>query len=402
MKIGVRKHKSDRTIGVVSILLLILGLVVIYAIGPMRINFMNAAYGTSLDENYFFVHQAISVGLALIAFFVAVFWPYEKMRKLSLLLMVGGLMLCLVLVVLAEVGSAMAVCENGACRWIKFGGSFSLQPSEVVKLGLLMYLAQLTAKRKEEGKLKTTDFWVPFAIMSVLSVMFVVYFQQDLGSTVIVVAIIMAILFMSGVKMRVFMLVCAGVLVGGVGAIFASPHRVERLMTFTNAEDSDSYHIDNALMAIGTGGLTGVGVGNTVQATGYLPESINDSVFAVIGEAFGFLGLVLIIGCFFVLLFRIMKVYELRSDEEHGLIAVGVFAWVMTQVVVNICAMTGLFPLTGITLPLLSYGGTSMVFTAFALGLVMQLSRYSRRKVDVMEEERNMRRVSVSKRGVSR
>lgn len=389
-----RKHKSDRIIGVLTILLLIVGLIVIYAIGPMRVNFMNAAYGEEMDVNYYFTHQLVSVGLSVFAFFVAFKVPYDVMRKFALVFMAIGILACLVLAVAAEVGSSVAVCQNGACRWIRIGSALSFQPAEMLKLGLVLYLAQLAARRKVEGKLMKSDFWLPFLIMCVLSVMFVVYFQQDLGTTVVLVVIIMAILLMSGIEMKVFLIACGLLLVGGVGAIFASPHRMERLFTFTEAESADTYHIDNALLAIGTGGLTGVGVGNTVQATGYLPESINDSVFAVMGETFGFLGLLLVISCFGFLLFRIMKVVERGGNDEHKLVAVGVFAWVASQVGINICAMTGLIPLTGITLPLLSYGGTSMMFTAFGLGVVLQLSCYTRRVVN--EENIN----KISQRGI--
>ena len=158
-------------------------------------------------------------------------------------------------------------------------------------------------------------------------------------------------------------------------------------MTFINGEGSDNYHIENALIAIGTGGLTGVGVGNSVQATGYLPESINDSVFAVMGETFGFVGLVAILGVFVVLLLRVVRIGEYGKDDEERLIAIGVFAWIGVQMAVNIMAMTGLIPLTGITLPLLSYGGTSMMFVAIALGLVAQLSCYTRREKEIKQQK---------------
>lgn len=374
-----RKHKSDRAIGIITVILLIFGLVVIYAIGPMRANFMNSAYGLDYEENYFFKHQLLTVILSFGVFFAAFKIPYEKYRKFAKLFVVLGLLACLLLAILAAVNSSLAVCELGACRWISLGGLGSFQPAELLKMGLVFYLAQLVAARKREEKLEKNDFWIPFSIVSVLSIIFVVFFQQDLGSTVVIVAIILAILLMSGMPWKNVAIVIGVIALGGVASILISPHRMERLMTFTSSEGSDSYHIDNALLAIGTGGFTGVGVGNTVQATGYLPESINDSVFAVIGETFGFLGLLLVLVCFTILLFRILKVVEFAPEDEYGLIAVGVFAWVGAHVVINVAAMTGLIPLTGITLPLLSYGGTSMIFISAMLGLVMQLSCYSKR-----------------------
>ena len=393
-----RKHKSDRIIGIITMFLLVLGLVVIYAIGPMRANFMNVAYGTNYSENYFFVHQLISVVMAVVTFFLVFKIPYEKIRKLSKIMIFVGILSCAALAILAAVNSPLASCQLGACRWIKIGSVASFQPAEFLKLGLVLYFAQLVTERKKEGKLDTNDFWIPFGVVSALSILFVVYFQQDLGSTVVIVAILMAILLMSGIPLKKVGIVAGILLVGGVISILISPHRMERVMTFTDAENSDSYHIDNALLAIGTGGFGGVGVGNTVQATGYLPESINDSVFAVMGETFGFLGLMLVVVCFTILLFRILRIVEFCGEEEYGLIASGVFAWVAAHVVINIAAMTGLFPLTGITLPLLSYGGTSMLFTAAGLGLCLQLSCYSKRKIEVLNEKKK-RATTITTRG---
>jgi len=230
-----------------------------------------------------------------------------------------------------------------------------------------------------------------------LSLFFVVIVQKDLGSGLPILAIALAVLFSAGVSKKIMVFVLVAVLVLGVGAILTSEHRRERVATFFGAEssemaeDADSYHIDNALIAIGTGGMFGVGVGNSVQATGYLPESINDSVFAIIGETFGFIGVLLVLTIFMVLLLRILKVADCSVDREKSLAAVGVFAWIATQTVVNVAAMTGLIPLTGITLPLLSYGGTSMLTLAAGLGLVMQISMYTSR-TEILDSEREVKK----------
>ena len=134
-------------------------------------------------------------------------------------------------------------------------------------------------------------------------------------------------------------------------------------------------------------------MGNSVQATGYLPESINDSVFAIMGETFGFIGLAAIIAIFGIMLIRMLKVAENTADLDSRLLIIGVFSWTLAQVVVNIMAMTSLVPVTGITLPLLSYGGTSMVFIAFAIGEVCQLSCYTSREVNKNEDISSRRRV---------
>ena len=374
-----RRHKSDRIIGALTVVLLGVGLIVIYTIGPMRVNVLNATYGSNYSENYFVIRQAINVILSLIVLVVAFKLPYQVIRKFSKVVMFGGLALSALLAILAVAGSSLAKCELGACRWFDFGG-LSFQPAEVLKIGLVLYLAGLMAERKKEGKLSSLDFWIPFAVVSGLSLLFVVVIQKDLGTGVSLMAIILAMLFMSGVKIQYFIATLGVVAACGVVAIVSSPHRVERLLTFNSEDSSDTYHIENAMIAIGTGGLLGVGIGNSVQATGYLPESINDSVFAVMGETFGFVGLVVIVGCFTILLMRLLRTANYLQDTEESLVVVGVFAWATAHVVINIASMTGLIPLTGITLPLLSYGGTSMLFTAAARGLALQLSCYTSRE----------------------
>lgn len=381
-----RRHKSDRAIGALTVVLLGIGLIVIYAIGPMRVNVLNATYGSNYSENYFVIRQAINVILSLIVLIIAFKLPYQFMRKFSKVVMFGGLGLSALLAFLAMIGSGLAKCELGACRWFEIG-SLSFQPAEVLKIGLVLYLAGLMAERKKEGKLSSLDFWVPFTVVSGLSLFFVVVVQKDLGTGVSLMAIILAMLFMSGVKIQYFLATLGVIGACGMVAIISSPHRIERLLTFNSEDSSDTYHIENAMIAIGAGGLFGVGIGNSVQATGYLPESINDSVFAVMGETFGFVGLVAIVGCFTALLMRLLRTANHLQDTEESLVVVGIFAWATAHVVINIASMTGLIPLTGITLPLLSYGGTSMLFTAAALGLALQLSCYTSREARTEEKE---------------
>ncbi len=368
-----------------TLILLIAGLIIIYAIGPMRANFLNAAYGGNISENHFFVRQLINVIISIGAFIVAFKFPYEKSRKWGKWILVAGIVLSAGLWILAKAGSSLAKCELGACRWINIGSFGSIQPAEFLKLGLVIYLAQLASSRKAEKKLNKSDFWLPAGVMSLLSLFFVVVVQKDLGTGVVLIAIILGMIFASGVEVKRFCLVLAAILAAGVLVIVTSPHRVERVKTFFNGEGADTYHIENAMIAIGTGGFTGVGVGNSVQATGYLPESINDSVFAIMGETFGFVGLGLVIVVFVVMLTRVLRVAERGSNDEQKLVATGVFSWIAVQMAVNIMAMTGLIPLTGITLPLLSYGGTSMMFVTLALGLVEQLSCYTKREKELKQ-----------------
>ena len=382
-----RKHKSDLVILFSTLGLMALGLIIIYAIGPMRANVLNSTYGQNYDSNYFFLGQLRSVGLSLVAFFAAFkLIPYSFIKKYAKPLMIVALILSGLLWVLALSGSSLAKCELGECRWYNLG-PISFQPAELLKLALVIYLADFISRKKEEGDVgKWREFWLPLLIVCGLSLFLVVIAQGDLGTGVALISIIFGTLLVSGISMKQYLIMIALVLVVAVGAVATSSHRMERvnawLTTLTSGESSNStYHIENAMLAIGTGGLFGVGIGNSVQATGYLPESINDSVFAIMGETFGFVGLFVIISIFGIMLTRMLKVAETTSASNERVFIVGVFSWTLAQVVVNIMAMTSLVPVTGITLPLLSYGGTSMVFIAFAIGLVLQLSCYTSREV---------------------
>ena len=393
-----RKHKSDLGILFATLGLMALGLIVIYAIGPMRANVLNSTYGSNYDSNYFFWGQLRSVALSLIAFFAAFKWiPYQYIQKVAKPLMILALVLSGLLWILSLVGSSLVKCELGECRWFNLGG-ISFQPAELLKLGLVIYLADFLARKKSEGTVgDLREFWLPLAIICGVSLFLVVIAQGDLGTGVALISIILGSLLASGVPAKQYLILLTIIVIAAVGAVAFSGHRMERvdawLTTLTGGESTDStYHVDNAMLAIGVGGFFGVGIGNSVQATGYLPESINDSVFAIMGETFGFVGLFLIIAVFAALLLRMLKVAEHTAGDEERIMIVGIFAWTFAQVVVNIMAMTSLVPVTGITLPLLSYGGTSMAFIAFAIGLVLQFSCYTSREVIVKDEDISSRR----------
>ena len=381
-----RKHKSNLVILFCTLGLMILGLIVIYAIGPMRANVLNSTYGTDYGANDFFFGQLRSVLISIAAFFVAFkVIPYKYIRKAAKPIIIVALLLSGLLWILALSGSSLAKCELGECRWYNLG-PVSFQPAEFLKLALVIYLADFLARKKEQGEIgKFKEFWLPIIIVAGLSLGLVVVAQGDLGTGVALIAILFGMLLVAGVPTKQFLIMVAIVTVIAVGSVATSSHRRARIdawvATISGSESSDStYHIENAMLAIGTGGFTGVGIGNSVQATGYLPESINDSVFAIMGETFGFIGLFLIIAVFGAMLLNMLKVAGHTAPMDERLVVVGVFCWTLAQVAVNIMAMTGLVPVTGITLPLLSYGGTSMVFLAYALGLVLQISCYTSRE----------------------
>jgi len=404
---SVRRHRPDYYIVLFMGLLMLCGLIIIYAIGPQRANVLNNSYGSDYSDSYFFVKQAISLGLSLAAFgvmsAVSYLWVIKNGSKLLLI----GLAACAVLAVAGWAHLGIAQESLGATRWFNLGPLGSLQPAEILKFGILVFVAGFLGTKAKQGRVNDIQgTLVPIVIITALSMFFIIIIQQDLGTGIALTSIIAAMLLIAGISKRIGLIIAAGVLVLGMGLVMVAPHRMDRITTFfrgdnSSTSDTGSYHVENAKIAIGTGGLFGVGVGNSVQATGYLPEAINDSVFAIMGETFGFVGLVTILGLFGSLLMRLLKVMDHLVDLRLKLLVAGVFGWLGAHVILNVASMIGIFPLTGITLPLLSFGGTSMIFIAAALGLTFQLSRYtvhpSRLKETSYEDSSSRRRVGRSR-----
>ena len=403
--VSIRRHRPMYQIALYMGLLLMLGLVVMYALGPQRANVLNYAYGTHYDSNFFFNKQLVSVVIAVAAFAVCALLPLAWVNKYAKQIFLTGLVLCVLLVIMGAVlHLPIAKDTNGAYRWFYLGQLGSLQPSELLKYGVLVFLAGFLSKRVKQEKINDIqETLVPVAVLAGISLIVVVFLQKDLGTGMSLVAIIMAMLVVSGMNGKTIAKVLGAVLILGVLMIAMSPHRIERVVTFLQgdsrrsaSQDDGDYHIQQARIAIGSGGLLGLGIGKSVQATGYLPEAINDSIFAVMGETFGFLGLMAILALFTALLLSILRVSARLPDMRLRLAAAGVFGWVASHVIMNIAAMTGVAPLTGIPLPLLSYGGTSMMFIAAALGLVFQISRYTSHKP--LEEGSNGKNLSGRRR----
>ncbi len=379
----VRKHRPDYQIALYTAILMLLGLVIMYAIGPQRANILNSANGSSFSESYFFIKQVVSILMASIAFVGMALIPYMIVLKRASALLILGLSACVLLAFASLLNLPFAQPINGANSWFSLGALGTIQPSEILKFGLLAYLAVFLGARAKEGAIND---WkrtlLPTLIVSGISLFLVVVVQKDLGTGTALLAIIATMLFVAGVNRRWMMIFAAGIVALGFLVIVTQPHRVARMMTFlqgdsTSVTDPGSYHIEHAKIAIGTGGMFGVGIGKSVQATGYLPEVINDSIFAVMGEIFGFVGLASLLAVFVALMMRLLRVVDHLVDVRLKLLAAGVFGWFGSHVILNIAAIIGIFPLTGITLPLVSFGGTSMLFMAAALGLVFQLSRYT-------------------------
>jgi cell division protein FtsW len=389
-ELTVRRHRPDYYIVLFTGILMLIGLVVMYAIGPQRAHAMNLTFGTdSYSDTYFFIKQFVSLTFAAAVFWLVAKTPFSFFRRYTTLLLMTALGACILLAILGAMGLGIAPNINGAVRWFNFGALGSIQPAEYLKFALLLFVACFLGLKYKQGEVNNISATlVPLAVLTGVIVFVIVSLQKDMGTGLALIAIVATMLFTAGLNMRYGLAVVGVMALAGFLLIVSAPHRMERVAAFfagdsTSTNDPETYHIEHAKIAIGSGGPTGVGIGNSVQATGYLPEAVNDSVFAIMGETFGFVGLVSILGLFFALLMRVLRVADHLPDITARLVVAGVFGWLGAHVVLNVAAMTGLVPLTGITLPLLSFGGTSMVFVAGALGLVFQLSKHTTRYTEV-------------------
>jgi cell division protein FtsW len=355
-------------------ILVLLGLIIIYAISPP----LAARAGQDLDPNHYMYRQLLYLLVGVGAFSVTFLTPADWWRKIQGKLMIGGLILGTSPFILQA--TPIGLCANGACRWLDFG-VISFQPAEIMKFALVVFLASFLAARMQQGKVN--DFQatlVPVALTLLAMAVIVIGLQADLGTGITIFGIAVTMLFVAGLNTRLLLVSLGAVLV--VGGLFTllAPHRIERVLTFLNSaspDDSAGYHINQALIAVGSGGLTGKGLGQSIQAFGYLPEAANDSIFAILAEIFGFLGTVAVLAIFAALLVRLLHIMDNSANPYYRLVMAGIFGWVFSHTVVNVGAMLGIFPLTGITLPFVSFGGTSLLFMLAAMGLALQISRFT-------------------------
>lgn len=388
-----RKHRPDYKIFLFMAIIMLVGLIVMYAIGPQRANLLNHAYGTDYSSSYFFIKQLSSIAIALFVFFIMSIIPYTFWLRNAKKILLAGLLACSILAIAGLANWGIAQCSLGACRWFDLGSLGSFQPAELLKFGILLFLTVFLAQRIKSGKINDKDeTLIPLIILVSIGLFFIVVLQKDLGTGISLVGIVASMLIVGGLDIKVGLVLSAILILASVLLILIAPHRLERVATFfkfdnSSTSDADSYHIEHAKIALGTGGLFGVGIGNSVQATGYLPEAINDSVFAIMGETFGFVGLMVILLLFLSIMLRILKNMDYLPNYRQKLLVAGVFGWFASHVILNIASMIGVFPLTGITLPLLSFGGTSLIFVSAALGLVFQLSRYTVHPSRIKEDQ---------------
>jgi len=319
------------------------------------------------NQYYYLQEQAKWLVLGFVICIIFSCIDYRLWKRIAFPVMIGTiLLLCIVLI------PGIGIKALGAKRWINLG-FFVLQPAEFAKLSLVMYLSVwLTSARGQR--------LVPFLMLLGVFIALVML-EPDLGTAMIITLTSLAMFFYSGAAIQHFLLMLPII---GIGAIFLavfSPYRFKRLLTFLNPENDPlgaSYHIRQAIIAIGSGGLFGLGLGQSRQKYEYLPEANTDSIFAIIGEEVGFIGCIILIAVYLFLLWRGFRIARRIEDPFGRNLAFGITTWLGIQTLINISAMVALIPLTGVPLPFISYGGSSLVIIFAACGILVNISRFVR------------------------
>lgn len=364
-----RKIKTRPVDKVFLSLVLILVFIGLIAISSAGIAVSQSKFG---DPYYYFKHQLFyGILPGLLAMFIASKINYKLWRKLAVPLFIVAI-ISLVAVLFSSAGLEL----KGAKRWINLG-PISFQPIEMVKLAVIVYLASwLTGKKKVIKDF--SESLIPFgAIVGVVG--FLIILQPDVGSLGAIVFIALAMFFLAGASLKhIFGLITLGV--AGLGVLIKlEPYRMNRLLAFLHPEtdvQGIGWQVKQAAIAVGQGGIFGVGLGHSHQKFSYLPEVVGDSIFAIISEEVGLIGAGLIVILFILLAFRGFRLAQKAPDQFASFLTVGVSLWIIFQALINIMAIIGLMPLTGIPLPFISYGSTSLISLLTGVGIVLNISRY--------------------------
>lgn len=315
------------------------------------------------DKFFYAKRQLIWAVFGVISLTVLSQIPYQFFQRLALPIFIVVLIL-LFAVLIPSVGSHIL----GARRWISFG-SFAVQPSEFAKFALVLYSAYVFAKKKP----------LRYFFGAVILVMALVMLEPDLGTTIIIGAAAAVLYFASGAPLTYFLV---GIPAGVLGIIFlalTSPYRRNRILTFLDPSSDPlgtSYHIRQVIIALGSGGLFGLGLGQSRQKYLFLPEPTTDSIFAIIGEELGFIGACVFIGAFLFFVWRGFLIASRIKDPFGRLLAAGITGWIGSQAFINLGAMVALLPLAGVPLPFVSYGGSSLLAALSGIGVLLNISRY--------------------------
>ena len=325
------------------------------------------------DDFYFLTRQVIAVAMGAVALAVAMRVDYRRWRSLSLLAMLGCVAL-LLLVLVPGVGAS----SYGATRWIRLGPFFQLQPSELAKLAVVLYLADWLARRGRTLKAFSSGS-LPFLII-VAIVSGLVEMQPDLGTTSVIVATAACVFFVAGANLWHVLAIMAATAAGGVLYLTRlSGYREHRITAFLDPWSDiqgAGWHTAQTLIALGSGGPFGLGLGDSHQKFYWVPNAHTDAIFAIIGEELGIVGTLTVLGLFVVVAWRGFLIAWRAPDTFGRLLATGLTALITLQALLNIAVVTNSVPYTGVPLPLVSFGGNSTLICMFAIGLLLSVSRY--------------------------
>lgn len=332
-------------------------LAIVDASAPQALNNFN-------DKFYFLKQQSVSAFIGIFAMLVVSKIHFSFWKKIATPLFFFSLLL-LVIVLIPTFG----IHALGARRWIDLG-FVSFQPSELIKFSLSIFLAKVASKEKN-----SISYFVPLVV-----VIFLIMLQPDLGTTLVVCVIGFSQIFLSGISVLYFLGALLVGVIGTIGLIIFSPYRRDRLLTFfesTSDPLGKGYHIRQVLLGLGSGGLFGVGLGQSRQKFLFLPEASTDSIFAIIGEELGFIGATILTLMFLYFVVKVFKIASNAPDKFSQILTYGIAAWIGGQAFLNIASMTSLVPLTGIPLPFISYGGSSIIMILVACGIVLNVSKFA-------------------------
>ncbi len=371
-------------IGVVAVLL---------SIGLLMVTSASIALGDRLHDDpfYFFERQLLAAAMGLAAGYVMVQIPTRIWQGLGIWL--AGLALLMLVVVLIP---GLGHTANGSTRWLSVGGINIVQVSEPARLMMLMYVADYAVRRNDELSAGLAGLVKPMAI--VLAAAGLLLLQPDFGSALLLVGISFAILFVAGARLRYVVLSITPVILLFFALARFSPYRMRRLMGFRDPWSDpfgDGFQLTQSLIAIGTGEWWGVGLGASVQKLFYLPEAHTDFIFAVIAEEFGLIGSIVMILLYGLLIWRAMVIARTAASRDAGFrayVAFGLAIWLAMQAVINIGVNMGVLPTKGLTLPLVSYGRSSLIVTLAALGVLLRIDLENCGLVGARRRGNSMRR----------
>lgn len=355
-------------------------------IGTIEIYSSTAADGLTqhADAMYFLERQLMFVSLGGFAMWVGARIDYRRLQQVTYPL--------LLLSILLLAAALLAPSRNGASRWIPLG-PLTFQPVEIAKLGLITYLAYSLARKADRVKTFTVGF-VPHLV--VCGIMMVLLLKQpDLGSSIVIGMTTLGMLFMAGTRVSYILLALLGAAPIAYHFVVGTPWRLQRVLAFFNPEayaSGQAYQFLQARLAMGSGGMFGAGLGDGHQSLGYLPEGHNDFILAPIGEELGFVGVAFVLLLFGLLIWRGIRAALGARDVFGGYLAFGVTMMFGVQVLFNVGVVLGVVPNKGITLPLVSYGGSSLVITMFFVGLLLNVGRRPERRTQPSEQTRELAR----------